>query len=269
MIDSLVNLKPFAGSHSIKEAVIALFLASKIMKPNEYESLIADVNQLGQDFQQFEVLNPTQIKFEGPNVSILKGENAGFKFTGFDKGKPEKILRGINEENRFFYSFHLFNYKNWNLFKGDFLKFISILDKFQPGAFVQAYSLTYLDEFTWDQKSEMSNGYEAKKLFNENSDFLPKNFFESNNVSYTLDADKSDDIKKYSDRLDITIRDKMLGKNIGISHNQTFFLPEVNRLGNLIEDDRFSEDLDAAHDGNKHLLKNILMKEVLGKINLV
>jgi|GEM_PF-2665929 hypothetical protein len=116
MIDLLANLKPFAGSHSIKEAVIALFLASKIMKPNEYESLIADENQLGKDFQQFEVLNPTQIKFEGPNVSILKGENAGFKFTGFDKGKPEKILRGINEENRFFYSFHLFNYKNWNLF---------------------------------------------------------------------------------------------------------------------------------------------------------
>jgi uncharacterized protein (TIGR04255 family) len=239
------------------------------MKPNEYESLIADINKLGQDFQHFEVLNPTQIKFEGPNVSILKGENAGFKFTGFDKGKPEKILRGINEENRFYYSFHLFNYKNWNLFKGDFLRFISILDKFQPGAFVQAYSLTYLDEFTWDQIPEMSDGYETNKIFNENSDFLPKNFFGSNNVSYTIDADKSEGIKKYSDRLDITITDKMLGKNIGISHNQTFFLPEVTRLVSLIEDDRFRENMDEAHRINKDLLKNILTKEVLEKINLV
>ncbi len=265
----LANLKPISGSHSIKEAVLTLFLASKIIRPNEYEHLITEKGVLDEDFQHFEVLNATHIKVEGINVNIQQEGNAGFKFTGFNKGKPDKLLRGMNEENRFFYSFHLFNYKNWQVFKDDFIKYIRILDSHQPGTYVQAYSLTYLDEFIWDNNSEKSNEYSTELVFNRDSDFLPAHFFEPENIIYAVDSESIENNNRYSSRIDIAITDKILAKNIAISHNQTVMLPSVIEINKLIESVEFSSDLDSAHDKNKSILKSILTEEVCRKINII
>ncbi len=271
MNNSLAYLKPISGVHSIKEAVLVLFLASKIIKPNEYECLITKNEVIKKDFQRFEPQSTTHVKIEGTHINIQQEENAGFAFTSFNKGKPDKLLRGINQENRFLYSFHLFDYKNWQTFKDDFVKYIDILGDHQPGAYVQAYGLTYLDEFTWDNDSNEKNEFSAELVFNEKSDYLPKHFFEPKNVTYSMTSgsESSDKNNKYSNRIDIVITDKLLAKSIAISHNQTIMLPSVVELKELINSAEFNRELNSIHDENKNVLKNLLTDGVCRKINII
>lgn len=262
MDNLLTNLQPISKEHSIKEAVLTVFLASKIMKPKDYGQLIN--SDLKSEFQQFEALSQTQIKLEQQNVTIQQQEDAGFKFVGFNNGKPAKILRGMNEENRYFFSFHCFDYGQWSSFKQKFLEFVRILDKFQPGCFVQAYSLLYIDEFNWID----TKGYSSEFIFNKHSEFLPKDFFNSKNVVYNINMEKEIDGNKCSDRLDVIVTDKLVNKNIIVSHNQTFELSEINKITALIGEQSFAAVLNKAHIRNKDLLKDVLIADVCKLIKI-
>lgn len=259
----LSSLHPVSQKHSIKEAVITVFLVSKIMKPKDYGELIQ--NDFKTIFQQFETISQTQIKVENQNLSVQQHDDAGFKFVRYDdQGKPSEVLRGLNEENRYFFSFHSFDYENWSSFKSFFLKYIDILIKFQPGLFAQAYSLLYLDEFEWDNREE----YKSEVIFNKESEFLPRDFFNSDNVIYNINLEKEKNGVRYSDRLDIAITDKLLKKNILVSHNQTFMMSDMIRLDFLLTEDKFNTALDEAHKDNKKLLTDILVEEVCSLIKI-
>jgi len=260
---SIGNLHPILETHSIKEAVVTFFLASKIMKPISFKNLIE--SEFKDKFQQFDNVKQVQIKVSNKqNPEVREIEDTGFKFVQFLDGKAANIIQGMNEENRYFFSFHTLKYSNWTDFKDQFTSNAEIISNFQPGHYILAYSLHYIDEFIWDNNKD----YDAKLIFKD-SDYLPKDAFNSSVLEYNLNLDKKNENIKYFDRLVINISDKIDQKNIMISHNISFVIEEEPILfAELIKDVDFDKNIRFAHDANKMLLTNLLEEEVCKLINI-
>ncbi len=259
-------LKPVSGKHSIKEAVITLFLATPIIKPERFEVLIKE--QFKETFQKFESFGQVQIQFKGKEggkvetTAPVTQENVGFKFQRFEDGKTVVALQGINDLLRNFISYHSLNYSKWTSFRTDFKTVIGIISNFHPNLFVNAFSLHYIDEFIWDSKTEI----ETVKIFNEESTLLPKEFFGCRLNNYQFTTIKNNKFE-YFDRLEIKV-EETAKKIITISHNVIQNLNDNFALDELIKNADFEEMLDIAHTHNKKTLVNILTKEVCDLIDI-
>lgn len=255
-------LKPCAGPHSIKEATISFFLASKILKPQEYQTLLS--GKVLSDYQQFQIIKQIQVNLGAiNNAQIQINNNIGFKIVKFEDGKESNVIQGINEENRFFFSFHSLKYTCWNDFFNKAKSDIENVGNVQNGHYAIAYSLQYIDEFEYTD----SNFYDANDIFKKT--YLPDDAFKSSILDYSLNLDKTIEGKKYLDRIAINVRDIInRGKIISIIHNITFVLPEPEQLTQLLHSDGFNHNMEIAHTENKNSIKSILTDQVCAKIGL-
>lgn len=265
MIDKF--LKPFNKNHSIKEAVIYVFLSSPIVKPERFIDLIDD--QFKQSFQKAETLNQFRINFRGDREKVeatkpqLK-ENIGFRFTAFSEGKTKYVLQGVNEENRSYISFHNLMYESWTDFYDHYRKFVKGLFERQKEIFINAISLNYVDSFFWlDESKEI----DVKKIFNENYDDIPASFFNSTNSEFTLITEQDHEQNKKLERINIKVDSNGNGE-INISHVLTNKLQEPTDFCEILDKREFLDVLNDAHRANKEKLKNLLEKDVLNLINL-
>lgn len=259
-------IKPISDNHSIKEAVISLFLANPIIKPERFEDLIK--NDFKEKFQKFEKASQIQFQFKGNHSTIDNfqhqvSENIGFKFQKFEEGKIVRALQGMNEHSRNYISYHSFNYLTWDKFFYDFKEVITILSNFHGELYVNAFSLHYIDEFEWTGESDI----DVKKIFNENSTLLPNEFFICRLNNYQFTTIKKNEVE-YFDRLEIKV-DERPKKFITISHNVVLNYNETMGLNDLINSSNLKEMLDHAHLLNKNTLTNILTKEVCDLIKLI
>lgn len=263
MISPLSSLNPCFGIHSIKEATVSFFLASKIVKPEEYLTLLSGA--LKDRYQQFSPANQVQMKI-GPivNTELKVTNNTGFRMVGFDAGKIANVILGQNELNRSFFSFHSLQYKDWTTFIENVISDAKIIGK-QESKFIIAYSLQYIDEFIW-----RDNQYKANLFFKE-SKYLPDDIFDSNILEYSLSLDKKYREKTYLDRITINVNDQINhNKLISIIHNLTFLLNEKELLefNKLLDLEDFRTNMNFAHDANKSTLRAILSNDVCNLINL-
>lgn len=260
---TLESLKPVSGEHSIKEAVITFFLATKIIDPLSYESLIE--TKFKEKFQSFSPIRQVQVIFANPHKpepETRMVEDNGFKFVSFKDGKVKNVIQGINEANRYFFSFHSLLYSNWEDFKTFVIECARDIEEVQGGQYVVAYSLGYTDEFCWNDVD-----YDANLLFTKEKQ-VPAEFFTSKQFDYNLNAENNSKNQCF-DRISVRVGNKMDQKFISINHNITFVIDEKPiRLNDIIINPNFLENLDFAHNSNKERLKGILSKEVCTKIQL-
>lgn len=250
-----------SGSHSIKEAVISVFLANPIIKPERFQTLIE--GDFKGKFQQFEPISTVQFQiknekggFENSPPQLLN--NVGFKFLNFEKGVPTTVIQGLNESSRSFISYHSLNYLRWDLFYSDCKNCFEILNKLQTDIFVTAFSLHYIDEFLWIDEE---NNIDTALIFNQSANNIPKEFFNSSNTDFNLTTERTEGKYKYFDRLAIKV-EPAIKPLITISHNVTQPLKEVISLSDLIKSNTFNEILTVAHNHNKKLLGDILTPEI-------
>ena len=122
---------PYNSNHSIKEAVIAIFLANRIIKPERFQKLIE--HDFKDEFQQFDKIGKVAFRFQHEtgqpaNITIPeKEEDAGFNFISYDKGEVNKILQARNENDRYFISFHDRKYVSWSDFYQSYIKDINVM----------------------------------------------------------------------------------------------------------------------------------------------
>lgn len=264
MSDFITKLKPISKIHSIKEAVITLFLTNPIIKPERFEELIN--TEFNQQFQKFEKIDRVQMQFSTGRTESFsnqkpQSETIGFRFIQFQNGKTSTVLQNINEEERNIISYHTLNYKNWSTFFSSFLNTMSIINQFHTNLFITSYSLHYIDEFIWD-----GDARDANIIFNPDSSLLPKEFFNSVIQHYLFTSLKFDQANCF-DRFEIKVTPKQ--KNyINISHHIIQRINDEKQLDELISSKHMEEILTFAHDHNKNFLKSILKKEVCKLINL-
>lgn len=263
------KIKPVNKDHSIKEAVISLFLALPIIKPERFNELIE--TKFKELFQQFEPLFQVQVQIKNqpgasPDLSQQIFNNAGFKFNSFDKGQAVRILQGLNDagNSRTYISYHALNYSRWDPFFKEYIDAISVISAFSPDLFVTAISLQYVDEFLL-LTSEAIN---QDAIFNTSAEYIPKEFFKSRVNQYSISTEK--DIAggmKYLDRLEIKY-ERLIRPSISIIHNVTMVFPEIVSLPTLLQESHFQEKLNQAHLQNKGLLRDILTDDLIKMINL-
>lgn len=261
------KIKPINGSHSIKEAVISIFLVNPILKPERFQTLIE--TELSEDFQRFEDVGRFQVELNHEkgitNPAVQVFNNIGFKLSQFEKGRPQRILQGINEEQRTFISYHSLGYSRWKPFFEEFKKSIKALSKVQSDLFVSAYSLHYIDEFLWIDET---NSIDLKLIFKDDNTTFPKVIFDCKNANYSLITEKEINNIKYNDRLEITL-DSNIKPFIRISHNITRTLDDIYDFKSFVEEEKFEDVITLVHEANKRLLKDILTSDILKMINLL
>lgn len=263
---SLEAISPINKDHSIKEAVISLFLANPIIKPERFQKLIE--NELKDKFQKFETVNQFQFELQNtvgrtPTLNQQFLQNVGFKFLAFDRGENVRVLQGINEKGRNFISFHELDYKRWRSYYDEYINVLKIISKFHPEFFVTAVSLHYIDQFLWNSVEKI----DLNLLFDESASYIPKGFFDSTLNNYSIVFEKKIDDNIFIDRLEIKV-DHQIRPMITISHNVTQPLSDITSLSELLESVMFSKVLNSCHSHNKEILADILTKEVKSKINL-
>lgn len=261
------KIRPISGNHSIKEAVISVFLANPLIKPERFGQLIeSNFKDFFQQFEHvhqfaFEIRNdPSGIRnFPGPS------EVVGFRFLSFEKGARKRVLQGINEQQRSFLSYHSFIYDSWSRFYEDSVKCFQGITELQSDIFINAFSLHYIDEFLW---IDPANPIDVGTLFRRDTRYIPSEFFQSSQTTYALVTERVlDAVTKYFDRLEIVV-DSKIRPLIRVSHNITQPLKEPKTLKELLQLEDFGRILTLAHTHNKELLKDVLTKDVARLINI-
>lgn len=265
-MSSSISLIPVSGEHSVREAVISLFLATPLIKPERFGELIQ--TDFKSKFQQFEPLAQVQMKFNNNQIGQVESQppsiknNAGFRFTSFEGGKMTTVLQGINEELRNYISFHTLKYIGWTAFFKEFIEVLSSISKNQSDLFVTGFSLHYVDEFNSPTEIKVAD------VFNQNSKNLPKDFFSSNVNTFLLMTEQEIKGSTTYDRIEVTVV-KIPVPKITISHNLTVTLQDFELMSNLIISPQLKELLDTAHKNNKETLIDILKQEVCKSIKII
>ncbi len=262
-------LKPFSQNHSIKEAVISIFLVNPIIKPERFQQLIE--GGLKDDFHLYENIGAFNIPVKYLANSVLTQpeplQNIGFKLLGFKNGKIGKMLQGASELNRTYISYHNLLYERWNEYLNDYLRYLEIVSEFQPDIFIKAVSVHYVDEFIWISGSQM----DLNKVFNDKAKYMSKAFLESSNVAnFIYSTEKSEqDSGLLIERLEIKVNNKTQ-KNITISHNITKQFDDFKNLSSLLTTEKsfFTDSLQNLHNYNKQILNDILIEDVKTLIHL-
>jgi uncharacterized protein (TIGR04255 family) len=261
------RITPCNKDHSIKEAVITLFLANPIIKPDRFKKLIE--NEFKEKFQQFQLLSGVAFQVrnkmgEPTNFSQQITKDAGFRFSSFEKGIEVKVLQAQNEITRNFISFHSLNYTRWANFYAEYINTIQPIADHHPELFVTAVSLHYVDQFF----STSSIPINLTEVFSNEGDYLPKEFFKSQISNYSIVTNKEIDEIKHYNRIEININND-IRPGITISHNISQSFKDVIDLSDLLKDPKFGATLEREHLLNKAVLKDILNDQVIKMINLI
>jgi uncharacterized protein (TIGR04255 family) len=260
------HLKPIAGKNAIKEAVISIFLANPIIKPEKFKDLIN--SEFATKFQKFDAIASLNLNIKGNPEGHLEAsapdiqQNVGFRFMNFVQGDTSKVLQGKNEINRSFLSFHSLQYNRWNDFLQDFFETLGSISKFQPGMFSVGMSLHYIDEFYWISEPPIN----ISTIFKKDSDILPPDFFSSKIESFMINRLKTVKNFDYFDRIEIKIENEPR-PTILVSHNVTQQL-EPTDLADFLTNPKFREILQSAHEHNKSILNGLLQNDVCALIGL-
>lgn len=263
------KLKPCSGKHSIKEAVISIFLSDPL---NLDEFADIKLPKISSTTLKVEKITKVEILVdnEAPEVErnrLSEPKIVGIRFveedTENEASSIRKILQGINEDNRNFISYHNFNYYRWNDFFSEYLAYIKVIAERFDDMSASAFSLLYVDEFNWIGDGPIVQNV----VFNEDSKHIPKAFFTSSNGNLSLTTERLFEDSNCLDRLDIST-DKQSGQ-IVVSHNLVRILNEGTPLTTLLKLDEFSKILTWAHNQNKELLLQIFQPEVSRLVNLV
>lgn len=265
---ALENLIPCQDKHSIKEAVLSVFLQNPIVKPSQFKSLITDNETIKNSFQEFRVAGHVKVTIRQndekliPDIDHNLVEDKGFTFNRFEEGEKVSVLQGLNDPQKVYISLHLLQYTTWEAFFSNFKDYLGILNDFQKGMYVIGFGLQYIDEFKWNDNSALP----VKDIFNQTSDLLPNVFFTDDTNQYSL-VRKLDEPNLTLDRLEINKIQSSVSSVLVLSHNTTELYNEPIAMDAFLAKPHFNSGL-KAHENNKSLLRQILQKEVLDKINL-
>ncbi len=265
----LTHLKPVSGPHSVREAVLSLFLAQPIFKPEKFQELVNQESTNNIGYHEFRITKRAEVTFQPDKNGLDLFQNSdpqtvGFSCRSFLEGATAFVLQGVNDIERSFFSFHTLKYERWVPFKDEFHRVMSKVFAIQNECHVLAVSLHYIDEFVWSDASELP----LRKIFNEESAMLPIGFLESPNSNYVLNTQKMREHNFYFDRIDITVDSSKSFPTITVSHNVIQELKEGIEMSRFLNEDKFLELVDQIHEYNKKTLGMLFTQEVQKLINL-
>jgi uncharacterized protein (TIGR04255 family) len=262
---NLINyLKPCKEKHSVREAVITLFLGNEILNPNDFQKL----HQKELNFDVFEIVKSrkVQLKLEpSSNSGSYQDQEIGFQFANFLDNEIKTALKGVNDaEGNNFIAYHTLDYVRWTPFKEDFLEYAKHLTKIQNNFLIKGFGIYYIDDFIWENETEK---LPKELIFKKDGNVIPNHFFTTNNASFSLVTEQIANDIPFLESFNIDISNETQ-PNIRIAHNVLQILPKIIELTAFLNDDFHLKLIQEAHIYNKNMLKQILSEDVQNLISL-
>jgi uncharacterized protein (TIGR04255 family) len=262
---NLEFLIPCRKDHAVKEAVLTVFVDAPISDIKSFQEL--EQHGILEYFKRFEIINQNHFNItlndNIPNVDAQKLNESGFKFIDYNDGIPSKVFQGMNEPNRYYFSFHDLSYDRWEQFKKLFAACIGLLGKHKGKYSVMAYSLHVVDEFSWNHESPIPYG----EIFRVGNKIIPSIFNESKSVDYLISRTTEDGDGVERIQINGIYNDGVVGSKLILSHNYTEIMSTSEEALVLIQSEAFAKKINLAHQQNKLLIENLFNDVVLKMIH--
>lgn len=257
-------LSPVSENHSIGRAISTVFFPQEVLKPELLFNKIRD-NFNGKYAKKGPLITRDIIIENKNNQTITKRKEqiTGFVFEEFDKqGKLKNVLKLENAGKQFSLRFETRSYDNWSDFKDSFINDFQVVSNAQ-NMFIEAFSLTYIDEFRWLSDNKIP----TEKIFNSESELISNRFLDSINGNMVLHNQSVSRGYLSEERIDISFSNDL--KRVSLNHQAVNKLDDIYSLEELLKDGSLISRFDDAHQRNKNFLKENLTKEVQMLIGLI
>lgn len=254
-------LRPVTESHSINRVIASFIIPRNIIKPD----LLFEKAKKSDGFNKYQkkgLSKSKTINVDFDNLNVLHEEINGFLFEMFnDSGNTSNVFRVENITNKAQIVFENRDYVSWEQFQQALYQDLESLTKVFE-LFVEAITLTYIDEFFWDSIERI----QIDQIFDTDSELLNKQFVDSFNGTLMLvsQTDKQVDVDFDEEKTEVSFNNHF--KRIVINHT---FATKFSDVKSYEHDQNFIKSgFTKAHQANKTLLKRILNKEVQDLIKL-
>jgi uncharacterized protein (TIGR04255 family) len=261
----LKHLYPISGKHSISKVVANVLIPQVILKPKDiFENL--KLNQNLKTYQKKSLLKLKRIvNFGKLNLIEDADEDSitGFIFEEFnEEGRLKNIFKIENKhEKQSVVTFETRIYEDWDNFYNRFKEDLKIFSDYL-NFYIEAISLTYIDEFIWKSNDAIA----VNLVFDKNSELLNKKFLDSKNGSIILFSQNQEKNLNFEERIEISFSNRI--KRIVINHQYGKKMSELELFTQLSGDNSFDEKFNEAHTENKKTLKDLLSSDVQDLISL-
>lgn len=263
---NIENLYPFAGSHAIQNAVIAVEWQGEVSNQT-LMGIYSLASKLKGYFPTAEIQKMVMINIQTqsniPNteqigaINFQRPDNFGGISSQLTISRQNCVLL-VND------------YSRWDAVLSQALQYFElILPVILPDKSVSAVGLQYTDLFNWKDEPENLNLHE---VFRNDCPYLPQNIFDLKTLwhshhGYIVDSDTPVTHSRL-DNLNISILDTAGERSIQIIAAHRANLAKVLR-GNTPEYLKTIESVEnVLHSVNKDVMRKILTDEVQKKINL-
>ncbi len=270
----MAQFLPYSGTNSIQEVVIGIHFQSNFNSEQIKQTVDSIKSDLIEEFPSFnEIHKIPNIKIhngrilEEPSTAILTGFEA-LKIKG--DGNPARRLCLLED----IFTVNYLVYSGWNSILDDSIRYLNLvlpslrLDR-NP---VQAYSLRYIDRYSFDGTPDKSN---IAMLFQYDNSYMTSRCFDSGHLWHCNSGwyDMSIKPNKILNQLNVqsVILDQYL--TVSVDHNAVCYLETPRQAIESIFDSHLIDfgvqsALNYLHDCNRSVLIDILKPEMLKRIGL-
>lgn len=249
-------LVPISGSNSISRVIATIFLPQPFLKPKDVFAKLSILSKFN-TYQKKNLTSKQTINIHNESFNLSNEDNNGFIFEEFDiDGKTDNIIRVENNNNQALITFESRKYSTWELTRERLINEINEIAQ-HIDLYIDAISLTYVDEFIWKSKEDI----DVTNIFNENSELLNKKFLKAHNGTLVLitQTNQSGKLNFIEEKTEVVFHNEL--KRIIINHTCALKLSEIS----IYLEEKDSSDIklyfDNAHTSNKTILKDLLTIE--------
>ena len=267
---------PFAGGHSIQEATVSVQFQTPL------PAHLVDLMQGGilethqEAFPRVREIHGGEVMIDvsdpSPAPSIQVAKLTGFELSRPQgDGAPAKILRLARDVLQVSF----LEYTKWQNVVGESVSYVRSAIARVPLAEmpVRGFGLRYVDRFTFDGRLDQAG---AELLFKPEAAYLAQSCFESGalwhcNLGWFEDRNEEERVLNQLNVLSTTIDDV---PTVTIDHDATWQLRTPRQSADsLFRNDGgtrtpLADALDDLHDGNKKVIRAVLLDDMLEKIGL-
>ncbi|MCY4237702.1 MAG: TIGR04255 family protein [Rhodospirillaceae bacterium] len=270
---------PYAGTNAIQEAVIGVHFQSNFPSSDVDQARSVAEADFKAIFPRSEDIHEAQLKIDNTNQETVRiGGDRAFRRSGFQMiktgsdGKPSRVLRMVTN----LLTVHFMEYDRWAPTLEASLRYIlTILPRLDlVGNALQAFSLRYIDRFTFDGYPDDAK---ASFLIKDESSFVTKQCFSAGPFWHCHSGwfGTLGDNSRILNQLNIGSSMIDNAPTVTIDHNM---ICKMERLHNTVESFQdssggknvdFKASLNCLHKMNRDTLSDVLVEDMSRQIGLV
>ena len=271
---------PYSGTHSIQESVVAIHFRDMLVSEavrRAQETAQAELKGMFPHFKEIHQLQEIKVNVVSQTQGGVSVEPGPARLTGFEcskvraDAKPARVLRFLDN----MLTVNFLEYRDWQTTLKDSLEYIKIVLSSVTLATnpVQAFSLRYIDRYTFDGSPDEPR---AAMLFRDGNQYVAPHCFSSGPSWHCHSGwfESRDAGNRILNQLNVGSVAVDGVSTVTVDHNAVWQLRVQRQTVESLfqpssgENAGLKEVLDLLHDRNSAILRDMLLPEMLKKIGM-